>query len=71
MAHTLYIVSGEGTTGTVERYTGKPGLRALKVRLTRERCGGNRWAKLLLEYNSDPTTRDDIEPTDAARLLWS
>ena len=42
----LYIVSGEGNLGTVEDYTGKRTARAVKARLTRERCGGDRWARI-------------------------
>lgn len=42
----LEIVSGEGETGTVEEYTGAKTVRAIKARLTRERCGGDRWARV-------------------------
>ena len=42
----FYIVSGEGENGTVEMYTGKLTARAIKTRLTKERCGGDRWARL-------------------------
>lgn len=38
------IVSGEGEVGTVERFVGKRTIRAIKARLTREKCGGDRWA---------------------------
>ena len=41
----LRIVSGEGEVGTIETYTGKRTLRAIKSRLTRERCAGARWAR--------------------------
>jgi hypothetical protein len=43
---TLYIVSGEGTQGTREIYAGKRTARAIKARLTRERCSGDRWARV-------------------------
>lgn len=39
------IVSGEGAVGGSEVYTGKRTIRALKSRLTRERCNGDRWAR--------------------------
>jgi len=39
------IVSGEGEIGTVERFVGARTIRALKARLTRARCGGDRWAR--------------------------
>lgn len=41
----LRIVSGEGAHGTVEPYTGTRTERAIKMRLTRERCDGQRWAR--------------------------
>lgn len=44
---TIYIISGEGTgEGTRELYTGKMSARAIRQRVTRERCGGDRWARL-------------------------
>ena len=42
----IQIVSGEGEQGTVEAYTGTVTVRAIKARLTRERCGGDRWARV-------------------------
>lgn len=42
----LEIVSGEGENGMVEIYTGAKTVRAIKARLTRERCGGDRWARV-------------------------
>ena len=41
----IRIVSGEGENGTIEIYTGKYTQRAIKVRLTKERCKGDRWAR--------------------------
>jgi len=41
----IRIVSGEGEVGTIEIYGGKRTLRAINMRLTKERCGGDRWAK--------------------------
>ena len=44
-AQEIEIVSGEGTgSGTCETFTGRRTVRAIKARLTRERCGGDRWA---------------------------
>jgi len=40
----IRIVSGEGEVGTSEIYNGKRTIRAIKMRLTKERCGGDRWA---------------------------
>ncbi len=41
----IQIISGEGEIGGIEPYTGKRSLRAIRQRLTKERCGGDRWAK--------------------------
>mgnify|MGYP001073364484 CR=1 FL=1 len=41
----IRIVSGEGTVGSSDVYTGKRTVRAIKSRLTRERCNGDRWAR--------------------------
>ena len=40
----IVIFSGEGIVGKIAKYKGKLTLKALKNRLTRERCGGDRWA---------------------------
>jgi hypothetical protein len=40
------IISGEGLgPGTIETHTGARTMRAIKMRLTKERCDGDRWAK--------------------------
>lgn len=44
-AQRILILSGEGYEGTYSEYTGKRTVRALKSRLTKERCGGDRWAR--------------------------
>lgn len=41
---TIVIHSGEGEEGVFEEYTGKRTARAIKSRLSRERCNGYRWA---------------------------
>jgi hypothetical protein len=48
----VVIVSGEGTFGTAERYTGKKTDRAIKLRLTKERAHGDRWARAI-EYSHE------------------
>jgi hypothetical protein len=52
----ITIFSGGGERGTRELYTGKHTDRALKSRLTKERCSGDRWAKA--EYHPDGYTSD-------------
>jgi len=51
----IRIVSGEGTIGDSEKYEGKRTVRAIKFRLTRERCNGDRWsrAEALLHPETD------------------
>lgn len=44
----IQILSGEGDYGNFELYTGKRTVRAIKLRLTKERCGGDRWARALI-----------------------
>jgi hypothetical protein len=62
-AASIHIVSGEGDgPGTVEVYTGKRTIRAIKMRLTRERCGGDRWARA--EYLRGNGLYDEL-PLDA------
>ena len=39
---TYWVISGEGERGTLERVVTTE--RGIKLRLTRERCGGDRWA---------------------------
>lgn len=49
----IVIISGKGAgPGHVERYEGCGSDRALKARLTRERCSGDRWACALI-YSHD------------------
>ena len=43
--HPIYIIAGEGEVGSIEEYTGKRTVRAIKLRLARERRGGDRWAR--------------------------
>jgi hypothetical protein len=41
----IAIISGEGEIGSAVIYRGKRTQRALRARLTRERCNGDRWAR--------------------------
>ena len=47
-AKEILIIAGEGEFGGVDIYTGKRSERALKGRLTKERCHGDKWAFALL-----------------------
>jgi hypothetical protein len=44
----IRIISGEGETGTVERYNGKRTIKAIKLRLAKEKQGGDRWARAII-----------------------
>ena len=54
----IRIVSGEGTYGTVKVYKGKMTVRAIKSRLKRERCNGDRWARAI-QYRWE--TKDGVK----------
>lgn len=56
----LWIVSGEGEIGFTLEYTGKRTLRALRCRLTRERCNGDRWARVEAETPNHGPWKLDI-----------
>jgi hypothetical protein len=46
----IEIISGEGDVpGTTERFYGARSIRALRMRLTRERCKGDRWARVAID----------------------
>lgn len=45
----IVIFSGEGDEGTWERYNGAREAKALRSRLSRERCSGDRWASAWIE----------------------
>lgn len=47
----ILIYSGEGDTGTFERYFGNRSLKAIRGKLSRERCGGDRWASVWVELS--------------------
>jgi hypothetical protein len=48
-AEEIEIISGEGEQGIVETYEGKRSERAIKMRLTKERCHGDRWARVEID----------------------
>ena len=49
----VVIISGEGEVGIIEPHTGRATKRAVITRLTRERCGGDRWAKAIAYVDGD------------------
>lgn len=44
----ILILSGEGTQGAFEEYQGTRTERALKSKLTKEKCNGDRWARAFI-----------------------
>ncbi len=56
---TILIFSGEGDEGTWERYEGARTLKAIRSRLSRERCHGDRWASAWIE---EPSMEDQGYP---------
>ena len=66
-ARTIEIVAGEGTVGRVATYRGAPTARALRARLTRERCGGDRWARVQIRHASGASEECGVE--DAVGVL--
>lgn len=75
------LVSGEGHgEGTVEIYDGNHSQRAIKARLRKERCNGDRWAKVyrFLHAHCTPDcsqvwgTYQNVEcPDDIQHFSWS
>jgi hypothetical protein len=49
----IAIVSGEGEVGSAVIYRGARTQRAIKARLTRERCNGDRWARAVQYTHSN------------------
>ncbi|KKN30585.1 hypothetical protein LCGC14_0832490 [marine sediment metagenome] len=50
MSCLVQIVSGEGAgEGRIEPHTGRATARAIRARLTRERCNGDRWAHVVID----------------------
>lgn len=47
----ILIFSGESESGTWERYYGKRDKAAIRRKLSRERCGGDRWASAWTELD--------------------
>ena len=62
----LQYPSGEGTgEGTIERYYGARTERAIRSRLSRERCHGDRWAEVWIE---EPDRSDGTGATVYGKL---
>ena len=49
----ILILSGEGIQGTFEEYRGKRTERALGMKLKKDSCHGDRWAKAYIYLHND------------------
>jgi hypothetical protein len=47
----VFIVAGEGEIGRAQPYTGKRTAHAIALRLARERCHGDRWARAYVQQS--------------------
>ena len=47
----IQVISGEGFIGQYKDYTGKRSGRAVLLKLAKERCNGDRWAKALMKID--------------------
>lgn len=73
----IVILSGEGEIGTYELYAGTRTERAIKSRLTKEKCHGDRWAKAYIYLHESETgsvyvnleNADDMRHIDKANVL--
>ncbi|MBN2783785.1 MAG: hypothetical protein JXR25_03075 [Pontiellaceae bacterium] len=45
----IVLLNGEGNYGNTEIYKGKKTIRALKLKVTKERSGGDRWCRVFIE----------------------
>jgi hypothetical protein len=61
-AKKIIIVSGEGEIGTEEDYNGKKTLRALKQKLNKEFCNGDRWAYAEIDGDRYDYTDGELVP---------
>jgi len=62
--HPIHITSGEGEVGTTELYEGKRTIRAIEMRLKRERCDGDRWARAMIFMNLSDDDSVGMDCTD-------
>lgn len=51
----ILILSGEGSQGTFEKFTGKRTGLAIERKLAKERCGGDRWARAYIYLHESET----------------
>jgi len=58
--HPIRVTSGEGEVGHVDPYTGTRTVRAIKRQLSRERAGGDRWARASVYSHQSAVDGGDV-----------
>jgi hypothetical protein len=66
----IAIISGEGEVGSVEHFTGTHTQRAIKARLTRERCNGDRWARAVQYSHCDGGSGVGVDLETGYYVTW-
>jgi len=66
----IQIISGEGEQGTSVFYTGKKTERAIKTRLTKERCNGDRWAKVVVYSHENDHGKVGVDFETGEMTKW-
>ena len=66
----IHIISGEGAIGTRELSTGKRTERAIKMRLTRERSHGDRWARCLIYSHKNDWGKHGVDFETGEYTTW-
>ena len=67
----IVIISGEGFgPGTVETYTGEISSNAISARLTKERAGGDRWAKAVQYAGENDYGHFGVSLDDGDDAAW-
>ena len=75
-AEKIVILSGEGSVGTFEEFTGKRTARSLKTKITKESCHGDRFVRVFAsagdKYEDNTFIElgsDDLQPTGEMRTI--
>ena len=60
----VLIMSGEGEVGRTVEYHGTRTTRAIRARVARERCGGDRWCYVYVRMHDDVYAMLDVYTGD-------
>lgn len=67
----IRIISGEGDVGTTEQYTGARTVSAIQTRMSRERCGGQRWVRAVVYSHSNSMGGVGIDLQSGEYVAWA